>query len=122
MDATQDVVAIICIYVQLTARVIANMRRCKIIARPGVGYDMVDVAAAKAHGIMVTNVPDYGPDEVADHAVALLLARKRRIVAHDRNIRSGKLDYKLVGPSIACAFRPWASPALAASAGAWLPR
>lgn len=95
--ALREAVGVICIYAQLTESVIAEMAECKVIARPGIGCDMIDVAAARAHGIEVTNVPDYGPDEVADHAVALLMALKRRLIEHDRNIRGGQWDYKLVG-------------------------
>lgn len=96
--ALRDAAGVICIYADLTSRVLAEMRECKVIARPGIGYDMIDVPAARSHGIEVTNVPDYGPDEIADQAVALLLAIRRRILEHDRNIREGRWDYKLVGP------------------------
>ncbi len=95
--ALRDAVGIICIYAQLTERVLAELTECKVIARPGIGYDMINVAAARAHGIEVTYVPDYGPDEVADHAVALLMALKRRVIEHGQNIRGGQWDYKLVG-------------------------
>ena len=55
------------------AAVIAKLEECKIIARLGVGYDLIDIEAAGAKGIPVCNVPDYGTNEVADHALALLL-------------------------------------------------
>src|SRR3954454_3672937 len=48
--------------------------RCKGIVRAGVGYNNVDRAAAANHGVVVCNVPDYGTEEVADHAVLFLLA------------------------------------------------
>ncbi len=62
---------------------------CRIIARYGIGYDNVDVAAASRHGIVVTNVPDYCVDEVADHAMALLLALARRVVDAAVAVRGG---------------------------------
>jgi len=95
--AARDAVGIICIYVQLTARVLANLPELKVIARPGIGYDMIDVAAARANGIQMTYVPDYGTDDVADHAVALIMALKRRIFVHDRNVHAGHWNYKRAG-------------------------
>jgi len=62
---------------------------CKVIARYGIGWDNVDVAEASRHGIVVTNVPDYCLDEVADHALALLLAPARGIVASAAAVRAG---------------------------------
>ncbi|MDP2712771.1 MAG: C-terminal binding protein, partial [Solirubrobacteraceae bacterium] len=62
---------------------------CKVIARYGAGYDNVDVAAARRHGIVVTYVPDYCFDEVADHTLALLLSLARRIVGAARAVGDG---------------------------------
>ena len=63
---------------------------CRIIARYGIGVDNVDVAAATAAGIQVTNVPDYCLDEVADHAMALLLAAARNVVRAAVDVRAGE--------------------------------
>jgi len=57
---------------------IATMKRCRVIAMAAVGVDMVDLDAATAAGIVVTNVPDTFIEEVADHAMMLLLAAARR--------------------------------------------
>lgn len=65
--------------IRLTERTIGRLRRCKLIVRCGVGYDNVDTAAARKHGIPVANVPDYGTEEVADSAVGLALALTRGI-------------------------------------------
>lgn len=73
----------------VTARVIAGLGRCRVIARYGVGIDNVDVAAATQHGILVTCVPDASVEEVSEHAVALLLACARRIVPLNRAVKSG---------------------------------
>lgn len=62
---------------------------CRVIARYGIGVDNVDVAAATRAGILVTNVPDYCLDEVADHAMALLLGAARAIVPASRSVREG---------------------------------
>ena len=63
--------------------------KTEIIACYGVGYDLIDVAAAKARGIRVTNAPDVLTEEVADMAIALLLAAARRIPAGDAWVRDG---------------------------------
>jgi D-3-phosphoglycerate dehydrogenase len=62
--------------------------RAKVIVRYGVGYDNIDTAAAAARGIPVCNVPDYGTEEVSDHALALLLAAARRVAEADRRVRA----------------------------------
>lgn len=66
--------------VRLTAAVIQALKQCKIIANGGIGVDPVDVDAATARGIPVSNVPDLFVDEVADQAFALLLAAHRKVV------------------------------------------
>src|SRR5262245_24086810 len=73
----------------MTARVIANLPRCRALVKYGIGVDNIDIAAATAHGIVVCNAAAFCVDEVSDHAMALLLAAGRRVVAMDRNIRSG---------------------------------
>ncbi|CAN7572574.1 C-terminal binding protein [Rhizobium sp. LjRoot30] len=71
------------------AEAIANMPECRAIVRYGVGIDNIDRAFAAARGIYVANVPDYGVEEVSDHALALLFAVARRVVSRDRAVRSG---------------------------------
>lgn len=67
----------------LTAQGIARLKNCRAIIRNGVGFDSVDVAAACERGIAVCNVPDYGTEEVADHAIALAMALCRQILPLD---------------------------------------
>lgn len=76
----------------LTRAVIEGLERCRCIVRLGIGYDSVDVAAASQRGILVCNVPDYCLDDVAEHALALLLACVRRVPVQDRWIRDGRWD------------------------------
>jgi phosphoglycerate dehydrogenase-like enzyme len=68
--------------------------RCKGVVRAGVGYNNVDLEAASRHGVVVCNVPDYGTEEVADHAIMLLLALARRLVPCHQAIRSGTWNYE----------------------------
>ena len=63
--------------------------KVEIIACYGVGYDLIDVEAAKARGIRVTNSPDVLTEEVADMAIGLLLAAARRIPFGDAWVRVG---------------------------------
>lgn len=60
---------------------VARIPRCRIIARAGVGFDHIDLRATGRAGIPVCNTPDYGTSEVADHAIALMLALARGIVS-----------------------------------------
>ncbi len=74
----------------ITKRMIEGLERCKIIAAGSVGTDTIDVVAATARGIPVTNVPDTFIEEVADHAMMLLLSSFRRLVVQDRMVRDGR--------------------------------
>ncbi len=74
----------------ITARIIAALERCRVIALGSVGVDYVDIAAATARAIPVTNVPDTFIEEVADHAMTLLLGGFRRLVEQDRMVRQGR--------------------------------
>jgi D-3-phosphoglycerate dehydrogenase len=75
---------------RITKRIIDGLERCKVISLGSVGVDSVDVAAATARGIPVTNVPDTFIEEVADHAMTLILATFRRLVVQDRLVREGR--------------------------------
>jgi len=85
----QDADAVLNCYAKMAARVIEKLKRCKIIARYGIGVDNVDLAAASKARILVTNVPDYCIDEVSDHALALILSLARKIVAADTGVKNG---------------------------------
>ncbi len=75
---------------RFTRRVIEALTKCRIIALASVGVDQVDVAAATERGIPVTNCPDTFIEEVADHAMMLLLATHRRCIEQDRMVREGR--------------------------------
>jgi D-3-phosphoglycerate dehydrogenase / 2-oxoglutarate reductase len=78
-------------YAKITDAVLeAAAPTCKVVARYGIGYDNVPIDTATRLGIVVTNVPDYCLDEVADHSFALLLAVARGIAFMDRDVRAGQ--------------------------------
>ena len=106
----------------VTEKTIAKMTNCRVFIRNGVGYDTVDIDAAAKLGIPVCNVPDYGTEEVADHAIALSMALARQlfplnaeakqlgweVVAKDKLRRTSTLTFGVVGLGrigMACALR-----------------
>src|SRR3954454_2358360 len=69
---------------------LARLPALELVANFGVGYDSVDVEAARRRGVVVTNTPEVLNDEVADLSMALLLATVRQIPQADRYVRAGK--------------------------------
>ncbi|MGH2401043.1 MAG: C-terminal binding protein, partial [bacterium] len=82
----------------LDAERIARLTRCRIIAHYGTGVDRVDVSAASGRGIWVTSGPRYAIDEVSSHAIGLLLAVARKVVAADRAVRAGQWHIRPIVP------------------------
>jgi D-3-phosphoglycerate dehydrogenase len=76
--------------IKVSEPTLAALPRCKAVIRCGVGFDNVDIRAAGERGIVVCNVPDYGTEEVADHAIMMLLAITRRLLVCDRAVREGR--------------------------------
>ena len=90
--------ALLVTYAKITAEMIRQMTRCRIISRFGIGVDNVDIPAATERGIVVTKVPDYCIDEVSDHALALLLALVRKIPFSSAQVHAGKWAMSAVVP------------------------
>jgi D-3-phosphoglycerate dehydrogenase len=86
---TADVVMVQSVRPLLDQAVIQGLERCRGIARLGTGYDSVDLATATKRGILVCNVPAYCTDDVADHALALLMDLAKHVTWHHCLIRSG---------------------------------
>ncbi|WP_152049658.1 C-terminal binding protein [Tautonia marina] len=80
----------------LTEATINRLDRCQGIVRAGVGYNNIDIEAAGRRGIPVCNVPDYGAEEVADHAMMMLLAVVRRLVPCHSSIVKGDWEVPIV--------------------------
>ena len=90
-DALRSADGLLCTVTdRLTADVLASTpRRARILANFGVGYNHIDIGAAKANGIVVTNTPDVLNDDTADIAMILLLAVARRVGEGERHVRAG---------------------------------
>jgi D-3-phosphoglycerate dehydrogenase len=89
IDSVCDADAVMPQYTHVTRRAIEGMTRCKVIARSGIGVDIVDVQVATKRGIWVTNVPNYCADEVADHAMLLLMAAARKLLVYVGGVKQG---------------------------------
>jgi len=98
IKVAQDADGIINQYAPITRKVIESLKRCKVIARYGVGVDNIDVEAATEYGIIVANVPDYCVDEVSTHTMALILACARGITLLNSKIREKIWDFTLAKP------------------------
>jgi D-3-phosphoglycerate dehydrogenase len=94
----KDADALLVTYAKITADMIGQMKKCRIISRFGIGVDNVDLEAATRAGIVVTKVPDYCIDEVSDHAMALLLSLIRKIPASSARAHAGRWDMPAVVP------------------------
>lgn len=73
----------------VTADVVSALDSVRVVGRLGIGVDNIDVQAAADAGVVVVHAPSYCVDEVSTHAVTLLLACIRRLVAYDRSVRRG---------------------------------
>lgn len=90
LPVVADADCVITQFAPLTAEVVAAMQQARAIVRYGIGVDNIDLEAARRHGIPVCNVPDYCINEVADHALAFVLATTRQVRANDAAVRAGR--------------------------------
>ncbi len=88
-ELAADADAILQQYAKIPRATSARLKQCKVICRYGIGVDIVDVQAAAEHNILVTNVPDYCLDEVADHTIAMAFMLLRRIPMFAEACRNG---------------------------------
>src|SRR5881296_3800821 len=86
---TRDADALVVVFSPVTRAVMSALEGLKTVVRTGVGYDVIDVPAATELGVIVVNIPDIWVREVANHALALLLAWNRKILTMDRQVRLG---------------------------------
>lgn len=86
----EDADALIVQWTPITRDVIDRLTKCKVISRYGIGVDMIDLAAAGEHGIMVCNTPDYCIEEVSTHTIGFLLMLNRHMLLHHQHVKAGK--------------------------------
>ena len=98
IEAARGVSALLTQYARITARVMAELPELHMVGRYGVGYDIVDVEAARERGVWVANVPDYGTEEVAVHALSMALSLLRHLPLYDRDVKAGRWHSASTGP------------------------
>jgi D-3-phosphoglycerate dehydrogenase len=98
IEAGQEVSALLTQYARITARVMDELPELRLVVRYGVGYDIVDVRAARDRGVWVANVPDYGTEEVAVHALSMALSLLRHLPLYDRDVKAGRWHSTSTGP------------------------
>jgi D-3-phosphoglycerate dehydrogenase len=97
-EEVKDADAVINTYAELTADIIGGMQKCRLIIRNGIGVNTIDVDACNENGIMVGNIPTYCIEEVATHAISLMLTLNRKIFLYNNSVRSGVWDVKKGSP------------------------
>ncbi|KAF0818946.1 D-3-phosphoglycerate dehydrogenase [Bacillus sp. ZZV12-4809] len=85
-------------YAPISRRVIESLGNARVISRYGVGVNTIDLDAANEKGIIVANVPDYGMEEVSNHALALLLSWARKVSLLNNEVKKGNWDFKACVP------------------------
>lgn len=117
-----DVDAIATCFAEVTAEVLDSATRCRTVARFGVGLDNIDVARATELGMIVTNVPVYCIDEVADHTLMLMLALARRLVPFAVDTAAGHWNRALTTNPIRLRGKVFGAIGLGAIGSALVPR
>jgi D-3-phosphoglycerate dehydrogenase / 2-oxoglutarate reductase len=97
IDEIADAAAVMTNEVPISEAIAAKLRNCKVITRMGVGFDVIDVPGCRKHGIEVCYVPDYGTEDVANHAIALLFAVHRHLLPYRGSVEQGRWEYKVGG-------------------------
>jgi D-3-phosphoglycerate dehydrogenase len=98
IELAKEADAILNQYAPISRRVIESLDKTKIISRYGVGVNTIDLDAAKEKGITVANVPDYGMEEVSNHALALLLSWARKVTLLNNEVKKGNWDFNASVP------------------------
>jgi D-3-phosphoglycerate dehydrogenase / 2-oxoglutarate reductase len=95
-----DADALIVQWAPITAAVLDRLPACRFVSRLGIGYDMIDVAAAAERGVAVANTPGYCVEEVTTHTMAMVLALCRGLPQLDRSVRKGRWSVTEEAPSL----------------------
>jgi D-3-phosphoglycerate dehydrogenase / 2-oxoglutarate reductase len=97
IEQIADAAAIMTNQVPISESIAAQLRNCSVITRMGVGFDIIDAPACRKYGIEVCYVPDYGTEDVANHAIALLFAVHRHLLQYHHSVEQGLWDFKVAG-------------------------
>jgi D-3-phosphoglycerate dehydrogenase / 2-oxoglutarate reductase len=97
IDQIGDAAAVMTNEIRISEALAGKLAHCKVITRLGVGFDVIDVRGCRKHGIEVCYVPDYGTEDVANHAIALLFAVHRHLLPYHRSVEQGGWEYKVGG-------------------------
>ncbi|AQR61581.1 hydroxyacid dehydrogenase [Brevundimonas sp. LM2] len=103
VEAQADIQAIVVVgEAPLDKAVIERLPNLKLIACFTSGYDAIDLDWCAARGLPVTHAPNVNHEDVADHALGLILAARRQIVCGDRALRAGdwRMEHRLITPSM----------------------
>src|SRR5499426_1437782 len=95
---SRDADALVVSSQRITRGVMSALEGLKVVVRTGVGYDVIDVPAATELGVIVVNIPDLWIREVANHALALLLAWNRKLITLNHEVKSGVWQTRVPGP------------------------
>jgi D-3-phosphoglycerate dehydrogenase len=98
LELAPRVDAILTCWKPVTAAVLNAALACRTVARYGVGLDNIDIAAATELGVVVSNVPEFCTEEVADHAIALVLSQARHVARFATQTAAGDWDNRACGP------------------------
>lgn len=98
IEVSQGATALINSDIPITRKIIESLPDLQVIARYGIGVDHIDVEAATEHDVYVTNVPDYCQDEVAGHALALIMSLTRKIVFLNQRVKEGSWAFDDAAP------------------------
>ena len=90
LDVLRGASAVIAAGERYTARMLENLPDLRVVARSGVGFDRVDLAAATANNVVVTITPTANYESVAEHAMALIMALAKSLVSGDKPVRRGE--------------------------------
>ena len=94
IESCQNAVVLLNQYVKMDKTIFEAIPTLKCIVRYGVGYDNINIKDANQYGVQACNIPDYGTREVADQALALMMALVRKVVLSNKLIREGVWDYQ----------------------------
>lgn len=98
VEKAGDAAAIITVDTPISREIASRLKDCQVITRLGVGYEIVDADGCRSLGIEVCHVPDYGTEDVANHAIALLMAVHRRLLQYHRDVECGRWNFQATGP------------------------